>query len=233
MASLIQIIRDECMPYRNCMLTLTDRSGETGFIYFKDAQLIEANSGAEWGMDALRKICDWEVASHGLSELPYGIKRTLWEPVDKLFDSLLGTGAGASLLAAVQALPEGEEKIDIVTEQVAPDDPMAILCTQLSALPGFISLVRDEGRGMRLLEGSPMPQGFTQEWLEQFDERLGQTGAGLGAGALENWLLELADSRLLRFRHSKNFLILRCDLTVLPDDFESGIHQILRQYVES
>jgi hypothetical protein len=232
MASLIQIIRDECMPYRNCMLTLTDRSGETGFIYFKDAQLIEANSGAEWGMDALRKICDWEIASHGLSELPYGIKRTLWEPVDKLFDSLLGAGAGASLLAAVQALPEGEEKIDIVTEQVAPDDPMAALYMQLSALPGFISLVRDEGRGMRLLEGSPLPAGFTQDWLEQFDDRLQQTGGGLGAGYLEHWMLELEDSRLLRLRHGKNHLILRSDLTVLPDDFESGVQQILRQYQE-
>jgi len=44
--SLEEIIRKECLPLRDCMLTITDANGEAAFLYFKEGELIEANYAA-------------------------------------------------------------------------------------------------------------------------------------------------------------------------------------------
>ena len=75
--SLEEIIRKECLPLRDCMLTITDAGGEAAFLYFKEGELIEANYAALWGKEALAQIVTWKLADGTVAPLPLGIKRSL------------------------------------------------------------------------------------------------------------------------------------------------------------
>ena len=68
--SLEEIIRKECLPLRDCMLTITDSNGEAAFLYFKEGELIEANYAALWGKDALAQIVTWKLAERTVAPAP-------------------------------------------------------------------------------------------------------------------------------------------------------------------
>ncbi len=69
--SLEEIIRKECLPLRDCMLTITDANGEAAFLYFKEGELIEANYAALWGKEALAQIVALETGrSHRRAAAP-------------------------------------------------------------------------------------------------------------------------------------------------------------------
>src|ERR1700688_2397554 len=103
--SLEEIIRKECLPLRDCMLTITDSNGEAAFLYFKEGELIEANYAALWGKDALAQIVTWKLEEHTVAPLPLGIKRSLWDQIEFLINpSLVPTSSGKlPVLPAFQA----------------------------------------------------------------------------------------------------------------------------------
>src|SRR5471030_1865926 len=68
--TLEEIIRKECLPLRDCMLTITDANGEAAFLYFKEGELIEANYAALWGKEALAQIVTWKLAERTVAPLP-------------------------------------------------------------------------------------------------------------------------------------------------------------------
>src|SRR5471030_2074775 len=84
--SLEEIIRKECLPLRDCMLTITDANGEAAFLYFKEGELIEANYAALWGKEALGQIVGWKLDDYTVAPLPLGIKRSLWDQVELLLN---------------------------------------------------------------------------------------------------------------------------------------------------
>src|SRR5476651_2603978 len=87
--SLEEIIRKECLPLRDCMLTITDAHGEAAFLYFKEAELIEANYAALWGKEALAQIVSWKLADSTVAPLPLGIKRSLWDQIERGKETIL------------------------------------------------------------------------------------------------------------------------------------------------
>src|SRR5271154_1457767 len=99
--TLEDIIRKECLPLRDCMLTITDAHGEAAFLYFKEGELIEANYAALWGKEALAQIAPWKLADFAVAPLPLGIKRSLWDPIE----FLLNPGSAASASGRISKLP--------------------------------------------------------------------------------------------------------------------------------
>src|SRR5258708_4696247 len=95
--SLDEIIRKECLPLRDCMLTITDASGEAAFLYFKEGELIEANYAALWGKDALAQIVRWQLAERTVAPLPLGIKRSLWDQIEFLLNPSMATTSSGKL----------------------------------------------------------------------------------------------------------------------------------------
>jgi hypothetical protein len=93
--SLEEIIRKECLPLRDCMLTVTDSTGEAAFLYFKEGELIEANYSALWGKEALAQIITWKLADSTIAPLPLGIKRSLWDQIEFLLNPGLAATASA------------------------------------------------------------------------------------------------------------------------------------------
>src|ERR1700733_12697153 len=93
--TLEEIIRKDCLPLRDCMLTVTDANGEAAFLYFKEAELIEANYAALWGKDALAQIITWKLDDSTVAPLPLGIKRSLWDQIElSLNPGLAATASG-------------------------------------------------------------------------------------------------------------------------------------------
>src|SRR5476651_372621 len=96
--SLEEIIRKECLPLRDCMLTITDASGEAAFLYFKEGELIEANYAALWGKEALAQIIEWKLQDSTVAPLPLGIKRSLWDQIEFLLNPGLASTASGKLV---------------------------------------------------------------------------------------------------------------------------------------
>src|SRR5277367_4022140 len=95
--TLEEVIRKECLPLRDCMLTITDANGEAAFLYFKEGELIEANYAALWGKEALAQIIGWNLAERTVAPLPLGIKRSLWDQIEFLLNPGLAATASGKL----------------------------------------------------------------------------------------------------------------------------------------
>ena len=114
------------------MLTITDDSGEAGFLYFKEGELIEANFSSLWGKDALAEILKWRISSRALAPLPLGIKRSLWDQLEFLLNP--GLAATASGKLATRSGPVFK------AQKTTPSSPF----DRFKAISGLLKMVQIE-----------------------------------------------------------------------------------------
>ncbi len=154
--SLEDTIRKECLPLGDCMLTITDASGEAAFLYFKGGELIEANYAALWGRDALAQIVNWKLADRMVAPLPLGIKRSLWDPIE----FLLNPGSAASASGRISKLPSFQ------AQKITPTSPF----DRFKNIPSLLKMIHiEKGKGNVLheMEG----ESENTDWLNDFTER--------------------------------------------------------------
>src|SRR5271168_4191847 len=151
--SLEEIIRKECLPLRDCMLTITDANGEAAFLYFKEGELIEANYSALWGREALAQIVSWKLADSTVAPLPLGIKRSLWDQIEFLLNP--GLAATASGRLAVRP--------SFNAQKTAPSTPF----DRFKAIPNLLKMIQVErGKENVLYEGASTEGGDEDtKWL--------------------------------------------------------------------
>lgn len=227
MLNLIEIIKNECISQRHCMLTVYNEQGDSGFLYFKEAQLIEVNAGKLWGKDALATIVYWRLASHAISELPRGIKRTIWEPLDQIFAELVDADSANSIGEAIGQLQMGNLDESLPTSPAALRDPLAPLVQRLQDLPGFLAVFKEAGEEMRPLSGSIPSASLSPEWFVQFSTRIRDLGEGLGAGGVREWFLEVDDCRVWYVPVQETHVLIFSTTDGMVDDFEQGIKEAL------
>lgn len=145
------------------MLTAINDRGETGFLYFKDAQLIEVNLGAKWGQEAFTMIFYWRIVRFSIGELPAGIKRTIWDSIEKMIE-------------LAKSSPPPDFSADARADYVKRFEP----------LPGFVALYEEEdGQTYRMA-------GRDHEAIRQmvgFAPHIQELGQVLGAGALKSFYI--------------------------------------------
>jgi hypothetical protein len=210
--TLVEIIEQECLPNRNCMLTVQDAKGETGFLYFKDAQLIEVNYGGMWGVDALARIMRWNLETHALAELPMGIKRSLWDPIEVLLakvneDPLLAAPVGTA---------------------VTPEEGSNPLHALLQQVPGFLAVFEKSSSGYELGCGDP---GFplTPAMLDDLDDQGGVFGSGLGAGYITDWSFDTGTHRVIRIASSMLAVVIVGSNMGIGEEFDAECQRALEQ----
>lgn len=227
MLNLIEIIKNDCITERNCMLTVYNEQGDSGFLYFKEAQLIEVNAGKLWGKEALAMIVQWPLTSNNVTELPRGIKRTIWEPLDQIFSELVDAESGESLGAAVGQLQmdDLEEK----TSGAAPglQDPITPMVKKLEEVPGFLAVYKEYGKEVRQLSGGVPSKSLSTDWFEQFTSRAREMGEGLGAGTLKEWFIEIEECRVWYVQMDGSGLFIFSTVDGMVDDFETALGEIL------
>ncbi len=211
---LVDLIREECLPRRTCMLTVESAKGETGFVYFQDGDIIESNTGALWGEKALALILHWTLASYDLYELPMGIKRSLWEPADDLITKLLN-----------QPPPAG---FTTISPTSAPAEALfSQLQIDIQALAGFLCLWERDLGTFRITAGeSPHPY-LTTSWFDEIDHQAAVFGTALDSGPLLRWAFENDQFRLIKLKHNGRELVVLADKLASEDEFERDCQTIL------
>jgi hypothetical protein len=213
--SLETIIRKECLPLRDCMLTVTDANGEAAFLYFKEGELIEANYAALWGKDALAQIVTWKLAERTIAPLPLGIKRSLWDQLEYL----LNPGLTATASGKLPILPSFH------SQKLTPSSPFS----RFKAIPNLLKIVQIErGKETVLHEGGTAP-GDTEntEWLVEFSDRIKSVGDTLGFGACERWTADTEKYQVVGLSHESSVIALVRRKDAMQDDLEVAVNSVL------
>ncbi|MEM1058646.1 MAG: hypothetical protein AAGK14_05310 [Verrucomicrobiota bacterium] len=216
MTALEKIIRDECLPEGDCMLTVMDANGEAGFLYFKDAELIESNYAALWGKEAVAELRNWEITEHTVAPLPLGIKRSLWDSLE-------------ALLAADPNIVK--EEPSAVSPRFNLDNPDAD--TQpyeaLASLPGVLQILsfKDGGYEVTYNANPDLPE--QTDWTKEFLLRAKGVGETLGMGRLASWIVTTENYLVVGLSHSGKIIgIVRANDSEV-DDFEQQCHLALHE----
>jgi hypothetical protein len=215
--SLEEIIRKECLPMRDCMLTVTDAHGEAAFLYFKEAELIEANYAALWGKDALAQIVTWRLADRTLAPLPLGIKRSLWDQLEYLLDPRLAPTASGRL----PKLPPLSERSS------APASPF----DRFKAVPNLLKMVYlDSDKETVIYEGGhDRSDTESTEWMIDFAKRVKEVGDTLGFGMCEKWTVDTERYQAVGLSHDASFITLIRRKDVVQDDLETAVNTIIEE----
>jgi len=215
MKSIDDIIRDECLPMRDCMLTIQDVNGEAGFLYFKDTELIEANYAALWGKEALGEVLTWNLAEYAVAPLPLGIKRSLWDSLESLLNPKLEPTASGRIpiLKARYSKTSEEENED------------AGLFDAFKEIPGVLKIMLLANNQQRVLFEATNLQSEQTDWTVEFLQKAKAAGETLGFGQLDKWLMNTDRYHLIALRHEKGILVVVRQPEGPLDDFEMACEE--------
>jgi len=210
--SLEEIIRKECIPLRDCMLTITDANGEAAFLYFKEAELIEANYAALWGKEALAQIVTWKLAERTVAPLPLGIKRSLWDPLEFLLNPTMAPTASGKLptIPAFNA------------QRLGPSSPF----DRYKAIPGLLKLVHIDKGKVKVIFEEPADTENT-DWLLEFADRVKSVGDTLGFGMSEKWTIDTEKYQVVGLCHDQSYIALLRRKDAVQDDLEAAVNAVI------
>lgn len=213
--SLEEIIRSECLPLRDCMLTVTDPNGEAAFLYFKEGELIEANYAALWGKDALAQIVTWKLSERTVAPLPLGIKRSLWERLEFLLNpSLVPTASG---------------KLPVLPRFRPQKSASAGAFDRLKTVAGLHKLVHLEKNKQTVIHDAGAEKGDSEptEWLNEFASSVKSVGDTLGFGSCDKWTIDTEKYQVVGLRHDESFIALVRRKSAIQNDLEADIQGVL------
>jgi hypothetical protein len=213
---LEEIIHKECLPLRDCMLTITDASGEAAFLYFKEGELIEANYAALWGKEALAQIVTWQLADRTVAPLPLGIKRSLWDQIEFLLNPGMATASGK---IPVRSGPVFN------AQKTAPKSPF----DRFKAIAGLQKMIQIERGKENVLFEAPDTDGSTENtaWLVDFAERAKAVGDTLGFGICEKWTVDTEKYQVVGLNHDESFIVLLRRKDDMQDDLDTAVEAVI------
>jgi hypothetical protein len=213
--SLEEIIRKECLPLKDCMLTITDANGEAAFLYFKEGELIEANYAALWGKEALEQIVGWKLAERTVAPLPLGIKRSLW---DKL-EFLLNPGLTPTASGKLPPMPAFR------AQKLGPSSPF----DRYKAIAGLRKLVLiAKNKGTLIYEdATAKTDPENTDWLVEFADRVKSVGDTLGFGGCEKWTIDTERYQVVGLSHDEGFITLLRRKDAYQDDLEAAVNAVI------
>ena len=213
--SLEEIIRKECLPLRDCMLTITDANGEAAFLYFKEGELIEANYAALWGKEALAQIAGWKLADGTVAPLPLGIKRSLWDQIEFLLNPGLATTASGRLAP----------RPAFTMQKIAPATPF----DRFKAIPGLLKMVQIERGKENVIDEGAATDAEVEDtsWLIEFADRAKSVGDTLGFGICEKWTVDTERYQVVGLNHDESFVALLRRKDAFQDDLDAAVNAVL------
>jgi hypothetical protein len=214
---LEEIIRKECLPLRDCMLTITDANGEAAFLYFKEGELIEANYAALWGKEALAQIVTWKLAESTVAPLPLGIKRSLWDQIEFLLNPGLAASASGKLLPRTGPI--------FHAQKATPSSPF----DRFKAISGLLKMVQIERGKETVLYEAASAEGDTENtaWLPDFADRAKSVGDTLGFGTCEKWTIDTERYQVVGLNHDEGFIVLLRRKDDFQDDLDAAVNAVI------
>ncbi len=215
--SLEEIIRKECIPLRDCMLTVTDANGEAAFLYFKEGELIEANYAALWAKRPLAQIVTWKLEDRTVAPLPLGIKRSLWDQIEFLLHPGLATTASGRLTTRSGPI--------FHAQKVTPSSPF----DRFKAISGLLKMIQiEKGKQTVVYEAAVSePEAENTEWLTEFAERATSVGDTLGFGACDKWTIDTERYQVVGLNHDGSFIVLMRRKDDFQDDLDAAVGAVI------
>lgn len=213
--SLEGIIRVECLPLRDCMLTVTDAHGEAAFLYFKEGELIEANYAALWGKEALAQIITWKLAERTVAPLPLGIKRSLWDQIE----FLLNPGTRPTASGKLPALPS------FSVQRQRASSPF----DRFKVISGLLKMVHIERDKETVIHDMGVEKGEIENtgWLVEFADRVKSVGDTLGFGRCDKWTIDTERYQVVGLKHDTSYIALLRRKDAVQEDLEASVDAIL------
>jgi hypothetical protein len=215
--TLEEIIRKDCLPLRDCMLTITDASAEAAFLYFKEGELIEANYAALWGKEALAQIITWQLADYTVAPLPLGIKRSLWDQIEFLLNPGLASTTSGKI--AVRAGPVFN------AQKTAPKSPF----DRFKVIAGLLKMIQIERGKENVIYEAADPDGIAENtaWLTEFADRAKAVGDTLGFGVCEKWTVDTEKYQVVGLNHDESFIVLLRRKDEFQDDLDTAVEAVI------
>ena len=215
--SLEEIIRKECLPLRDCMLTITDATGEAAFLYFKEGELIEANYAALWGKEALAQIVTWKLEDSTVAPLPLGIKRSLWDQIEYLLNPSLAITASGKIPSRAGPV--------FHAQTLTPSSPF----DRFKAISGLLKMIQIERGKENVLYESTATESEAENtaWLIEFAERAKSVGDTLGFGTCEKWTIDTERYQVVGLNHDEGFIVLLRGRNAFQDDLDSAVNAVI------
>jgi hypothetical protein len=215
--SLEEIIRKECLPLRDCMLTITDATGEAAFLYFKEGELIEANYAALWGKEALAQIVTWKLEDSTVAPLPLGIKRSLWDQIEFLLNPGLAITASGKLSARSGPV--------FNAQTLTPASPF----DRFKAIAGLLKMIQIERGKENVLYEAAASEGDAENtaWLVEFADRAKSVGDTLGFGICEKWTIDTERYQVVGLNHDESFIVLMRRKDAFQDDLDAAVNAVI------
>jgi len=198
---------------RECMLTITDANGEAAFLYFKEAELIEANYAALWGKEALAQIITWKLADFTVAPLPLGIKRSLWDQIE----FLLNPGMMATTSGKLITRPTFH------AQKAAPATPF----DRFKAITGLLKMIQIERGKENVLYEAPDGTAEDTAWLIEFTDRAKGVGDTLGFGICEKWTIDTEKYQVVGLNHDQSFIVLMRRKDEFQEDLDVAVNAVL------
>jgi hypothetical protein len=197
------------------MLTITDANGEAAFLYFKEAELIEANYAALWGKEALAQIVTWTLSERAVAPLPLGIKRSLWDPIEALLNPGAATTASGRLLHRTGPI--------FHAQKLAPSSPFE----RFKAVPNLAKMIQLERTKSTVLFEAEGEQDENMDWLTEFAERARGVGDTLGFGTCERWTIDTERYQVVALLHDSGFIVLLRRRDSSQEDLDTAVNAVL------
>ena len=198
---------------RECMLTITDANGEAAFLYFKEAELIEANYAALWGKEALAQIVTWKLADFTVAPLPLGIKRSLWDQIE----FLLNPGLAATTSGKLIGRPAFH------AQKATPASPF----DRFKAITGLLKMIQIERGTENVLYEALDGTAEETAWLTDFTERAKGVGDTLGFGICEKWTIDTEKYQVVGLNHDQSFIVLMRRKDEFQEDLDVAVNAVL------
>lgn len=216
--SLEEVIRKECLPLRDCMLTITDAHGEAAFLYFKEGELIEANYAALWGKEALAQIVAWTLAERTVAPLPLGIKRSLWDPLEALINPGLPLTPTASGKIPTRTGPTFN------AQRIVPASPF----DRFKSIEGLTKMIQiEKGKSNILFEAPSETAPENTDWIMDFASRATSVGDTLGFGVCEKWNIDTERYQVVGLNHDNGFIVLMRPKGAFQDDLDTAVTAVI------
>jgi hypothetical protein len=214
---LEQIIRKECAPVLDCMLTITDSTGEAAFLYFKEGELVEANYASLWGRDALAEILTWKITSRAIASLPLGIKRSLWEPLEILLHPEVKVSGSGRLSTATSPI----FKTRRLGSGTSPLGNVGL--DRYKNIPNLLKIVEIGRESETVLFEAGGDKTDETDWLVEFAGRVRAVGDTLGFGACDKWTIETDKNQIVGLARDDKYIALVRKRDAMQEDLETTV----------
>ena len=221
LASIVQINCDE----RNQAQLILNYQGKSGAIYFKDGEMIHAETGEKTGEEAVYELLDWE---NGSFQLKMGAEPSL-RTIDMPWSGILLEGMRRIDESAAGWSPEWDEEID--QEPTEPQESVEErIVKAISGITDVESALIFVPDGTLIAQDKCVEPEREIKWGVHLREKGEIIGSYLDAGNLERIVLTAASGRIYLQQKDDKVLLLNLPSRSSAESIFESVETIFKRY---